>query len=214
MSDDEIVKKKHLGMLEFVLKNIHYRDTIKLWDKFLTKFKTDIVVDKEREYIYLRAFLQYTDCKLSEERQGDLEQIITKHLSEAEKDTLMRTIVNAQDHNSSIALHFASIFGRTKIVKLLCKHKADINIQDDCGLTPLDAALIHGHTKIVKYLHKHQDNISVQDNFNVTTLTTTLECDSTNSDTLDHNIFDDINIYGDQTPLAGVKLEVPTLRIR
>ncbi|KAJ6644874.1 DNA mismatch repair protein MutL [Pseudolycoriella hygida] len=38
------------------------------------------------------AYRQYTDCKLSEERQIDLEQIIAKHLSHQDKDALMRTV--------------------------------------------------------------------------------------------------------------------------
>lgn len=65
MSDDEIVKKKHLGMLEYMIKHIHMRDMIKLWEKFLTEFKHIIILDKEKGYIYLRSFLWYTDTKLS-----------------------------------------------------------------------------------------------------------------------------------------------------
>ena len=39
MSDDEIKKKPHLGMLEFFLKNIHQPDIIKTWQQFLYDFK-------------------------------------------------------------------------------------------------------------------------------------------------------------------------------
>ena len=39
MSDDEIRKKKHLGMLKYFLKHIHDRDKIKLWEQFLENFK-------------------------------------------------------------------------------------------------------------------------------------------------------------------------------
>lgn len=92
MSDDEIIKKKHLGMMEYMLKNIHMRDMLKLWEEFLITFKHVLILDKEREYIYLRSFLWYTDTKLPENKQSDLEQIITKHLSEEDKDTLMRTV--------------------------------------------------------------------------------------------------------------------------
>ena len=38
MTDDEIVKKKHLGMLEYMMQHIHMQDMIKLWEKFLTEF--------------------------------------------------------------------------------------------------------------------------------------------------------------------------------
>ena len=38
MSDDEIKKKAHLGMMEYFMKNIHTRDMIKLWEEFLENF--------------------------------------------------------------------------------------------------------------------------------------------------------------------------------
>ena len=92
MSDDEIVKKKHLGIMEFMLKNIHQRDMFKLREDFFTKFKHDILIDKERGYIYIKSFLWYTDAKLTEEQQPELERILTQHLSLEDKDNLMRTI--------------------------------------------------------------------------------------------------------------------------
>ncbi|KJV62598.1 Rpn family recombination-promoting nuclease/putative transposase [Rickettsia amblyommatis] len=91
-SDDEIEQKKHLGMMEYFLKHIHQRDMLKLWDEFLIRFKPSIIMDKESGYIYLRSFLWYTDAKISEEKQQELEQIIVKHLSTEEKDNIMRTI--------------------------------------------------------------------------------------------------------------------------
>ncbi|WP_425361645.1 Rpn family recombination-promoting nuclease/putative transposase [Candidatus Tisiphia endosymbiont of Mystacides longicornis] len=92
MSDDEIVQKKHLGMMEYVMKHIHQRDMIKLWEQFLERFKLEILVDKENGYIYLRSFLCYTDAKLPEERQSELEQLLAKYLSEEEKGNIMRTV--------------------------------------------------------------------------------------------------------------------------
>ncbi len=92
MSDDEIVQKKHLGMMEYVMKHIHQRDMIKLWERCLERFNLEILVDKENGYIYLRSFLWYTDAKLPEERQSELEQLLAKYLSEEEKGNIMRTI--------------------------------------------------------------------------------------------------------------------------
>jgi predicted transposase/invertase (TIGR01784 family) len=92
ISDDEIETKKHLGMMEYFLKHIHQRDMLKLWDEFLSRFKETIIMDKELGYIYLRSFLWYTDTKVSEEKQPELERIIVKHLSMEEKDDIMRTI--------------------------------------------------------------------------------------------------------------------------
>ncbi|MFU7501061.1 MAG: Rpn family recombination-promoting nuclease/putative transposase, partial [Candidatus Tisiphia sp.] len=92
MSDDEIVQKKHLGMMEYVMKHIHQRDMIKLWEELLQRFKLEIVVDKDKGYIYIKSFLWYTDAKLPEERQVELEKVLAKYLSEEEKGNIMRTI--------------------------------------------------------------------------------------------------------------------------
>lgn len=92
MSDDEIIKKKHLGMLEYMMKHIHMRDMIKLWEKFLTKFKHIIILDKEKGYIYLRSFLWYTDTKLPAQKQPELVQVFTKHLLSKDKDSIMKTV--------------------------------------------------------------------------------------------------------------------------
>lgn len=94
MSDDEIVKKKHLGMLEYMIKHIHMRDMIKLWKKFLTEFKHIIILDKEKGYIYLRSFLWYTDAKLSKQKQPELVEVLNKHLLPQGKDTIMKTIAD------------------------------------------------------------------------------------------------------------------------
>ena len=92
MSDDEIKKKQHLGMLEYFLKHIHQRDMLKLWEDFLTHFKEMVLIDKENGYIYLKQFIWYTDSKVSEERQKELSEILIEHLSEKEEGNIMRTI--------------------------------------------------------------------------------------------------------------------------
>ncbi len=92
MSDDEIVQKKHLGMMEYVMKHIHQGDMVALWEKFLETFKLEILVDKKQGYIYIKSFLWYTDAKLSEERQVELERVLAKYLSEEETGNIMRTI--------------------------------------------------------------------------------------------------------------------------
>ncbi|MCC8371239.1 MAG: transposase [Rickettsia endosymbiont of Pseudomimeciton antennatum] len=75
-----------------MLKHIHERDMIKLWEEFLQRFKLEILIDKENGYIYLRSFLWYTDTKLPEARQSELEELLAKYLSEEEKGNIMRTI--------------------------------------------------------------------------------------------------------------------------
>jgi predicted transposase/invertase (TIGR01784 family) len=92
MSDDEIKKKQHLGMVEYFLKHIHQRDMIKLWEQFLENFKETVLIDKANGYIYLKLFIWYTDSKVSEERQKELSEVLVKHLSEQEEASIMRTI--------------------------------------------------------------------------------------------------------------------------
>ncbi|MFU7500210.1 MAG: Rpn family recombination-promoting nuclease/putative transposase [Candidatus Tisiphia sp.] len=92
MSDDEIVQQKHLGMMSYVMKHIHQRDMLKLWEEFLRRFKLEVLIDKENGYIYLESFLWYTDAKLQEEQQLELEQVLAKYLSEEEQVNIMRTI--------------------------------------------------------------------------------------------------------------------------
>ncbi len=92
MPDDEIIKQRHIGMMQYMLKHIHQRDILKLWEDFLGKFQAEIIVDKEHDYIYIRSFLWYTDTKLPEDRQSALEQLLAKYLSEEEKGNIMRTV--------------------------------------------------------------------------------------------------------------------------
>ena len=90
--NDEIIKKQHLGMMEFFMKHIHQRDMLKLWRQFLESFEDVILIDKKNGYIYIKQFLWYTDAKVSEEDQQELSQILTEHLKEKEGVDTMRTI--------------------------------------------------------------------------------------------------------------------------
>lgn len=94
MSDNEIVKKKHIGMLEYILKHIHERDMIQLWEQFLANFNHVIILDKEKGYIYLKSFLWYTDAKISKKQQPRLVQVFDKYLSPQHKDNIMKTIAD------------------------------------------------------------------------------------------------------------------------
>lgn len=92
MTNDEIKQKQYLGMLEYFLKHIHIRDKLKLWDSFLTEFKEMIFIDKQNEYFYIKHFLWYTNAKVSEEQQQELNLLLAKHLSTTEQEQIMRTI--------------------------------------------------------------------------------------------------------------------------
>ena len=92
MPDDEIKKKAHLGMMEYFMKHVHARDILHLWEEFLENFKSSIVLDKEKGYLYIRSFLWYSDSKLPEDQQSVLEKIITEHLPSEDTEDIMRTI--------------------------------------------------------------------------------------------------------------------------
>ena len=93
-SDDEIVNKKHLGMMEYMLKHIKARDILNLWQTLLERFKSSIEIDKNNGYIYIKWLLWYSDAKISEDKQVKLARIIAKHLNKADQEGLMRTIAD------------------------------------------------------------------------------------------------------------------------
>jgi len=86
ISNDEIIKKQYLGMMEFFMKHTHQSDMLKLWKQFLESFEDVILIDKKNGYIYIKQFLWYTKTKVSEESQKELSKILTEHLTE--EDTM------------------------------------------------------------------------------------------------------------------------------
>lgn len=93
-SDDEIEKKKHLGMMEYMLKHIKARDILNLWQSLLEKFESSIEIDKKNGFIYIKWLLWYSDAKVSEDKQVELAKIIAKHLNKTDQEGLMRTIAD------------------------------------------------------------------------------------------------------------------------
>jgi predicted transposase YdaD len=93
-SDDEIAKKKHLGMMEYMLKHIKARDILNLWQSLLEKFESSIEIDKENGYIYIKWLLWYSDAKVSEDKQVELAKIISSYLKKEDQEGLMRTIAD------------------------------------------------------------------------------------------------------------------------
>ncbi|ABV85323.1 Rpn family recombination-promoting nuclease/putative transposase [Rickettsia massiliae] len=93
-SDDEIEKKKHLGMMEYMLKHIKARDILNLWQSLLERFKSSIEIDKKNGYIYIKWLLWYSDAKVDADKQAELAKIIAKHLNKADGEGLMRTIAD------------------------------------------------------------------------------------------------------------------------
>ena len=93
-SDNEIEKKKHLGMMEYMLKHLKARDILNLWQSLLEKFESSIEIDKENGYIYIKWLLWYSDAKVSEDKQVELAKIIASYLKKEDQEGLMRTIAD------------------------------------------------------------------------------------------------------------------------
>jgi len=74
------------------MKHIHTRDILKLWAEFLDQFKETILIDKERGYIYIKQLLWYSDSKVPESKQQELNDLILKNLNEKDGEDIMRTI--------------------------------------------------------------------------------------------------------------------------
>lgn len=97
MHDDEITKKKHLGMMEYFLKHIHDRDMLKVWENFFTQFKDKevILIEKENEYLYLRLFICYTDAKVPMDSKQALNELIKNNLPKEDGEKVVYTIADS-----------------------------------------------------------------------------------------------------------------------
>ena len=94
-SDDKILHKKHLGMFEYFLKHIHQRDMLELWEDFLEKCKSMILMDKENNYIYIKSLIWYSDNRVPDNKKGQLEKLIIESLPEEDGERVMRTIADS-----------------------------------------------------------------------------------------------------------------------
>src|SRR5204863_7619282 len=48
-----------------------------------------------------------------------------------------KTLINARDKDGRAPLHWAALYGQTKVMELLLADKADVNLLDGYGFTPL-----------------------------------------------------------------------------
>lgn len=94
MPQDEITRKKQLGMFEFFLKHIHQRDMIKLWEEFFQSFGGNMVINCESGFIYIKRLLCYTEPKVLEEEKQKLANLIIDNLAEEGED-IMRSMADA-----------------------------------------------------------------------------------------------------------------------
>jgi predicted transposase/invertase (TIGR01784 family) len=95
MSDDEIAKKKHLALVEYIMKHVQMRDMLKLWESLFKKLPDAVIIDKEHGYFYISNLLWYVDGKLSVEKRDELSSLIIEHLPKDDGEKLMRTIADS-----------------------------------------------------------------------------------------------------------------------
>lgn len=93
---------------------------------------------------------------------------ICKHKFETSKQ--LETLVKGKDScNGKTALSLVCEKGHLEIVKLLCKHGAELDSMDNSGQTPLMLATLNGYGQIASYLARIGASLFINDN-NGTTL--------------------------------------------
>jgi hypothetical protein len=125
MSDDDIAKKKHLALFEYMLKHIDIRDMLKLWENIFKKLPHAIIVDKEHEYFYIKNLLWYTDGKLPENKRDEL-SFILEHLPKNDGENIMKTIADSYiDEGINKGITIGEARGVEKTAKRMIKEGID-----------------------------------------------------------------------------------------
>ena len=93
MSDEEIRKKPHLGLVEFFMKHIHDKELLKIWHESFRNFEELIVCDKRLGLIYIKMLLWYTYDKMSDEDNKQLNKLLVESLNQ-DGDEIMQTVAD------------------------------------------------------------------------------------------------------------------------
>ncbi|KAI8514584.1 Unconventional myosin-XVI [Branchiostoma belcheri] len=98
-------------------------------------------------------------------------------LGRGDVQTMRRELQAGRDVNQRFpwlygetALHWASRYGQTGVVKLLIQHGADVGARDIDGGTALHLAIRNGHTRIVELLIQHGADVTARDKDDMTAL--------------------------------------------
>ena len=92
MPDDEIIRKKHIALFEYVLKHIHERDMLGLLENLFKLLPHAIEIDKKQDYFYIKKILWYIDTKVPAEKQEELNNLLINNLSKEEGEEIMSSI--------------------------------------------------------------------------------------------------------------------------
>ncbi|KAI8514592.1 Unconventional myosin-XVI [Branchiostoma belcheri] len=96
-------------------------------------------------------------------REGDV-QTVRRELQAG------RDVNQGSNGDDMTALHVASWYGQTGVVKLLIQHGADVGARDEDGETALHWASRNGQTGVVKLLIQHGADVGARDKYGRTAL--------------------------------------------
>jgi ankyrin repeat protein len=71
-------------------------------------------------------------------------------------------LINARDSGGKTALHWAALYGQTKVMELLLAQKADVNSLDEDGFTPLHWAATFNQSDAVKLLLANKADMNIK----------------------------------------------------
>ena len=73
-----------------------------------------------------------------------------------------KKLVNARDSDGRAPLHWAALYGQTKVMELLLAKKADVNLLDGDGFTPLHWAATFNKRDAVELLLANKANMNIK----------------------------------------------------
>ena len=73
-----------------------------------------------------------------------------------------KKLVNARDSGGKAPLHWAALYGQTKVMELLLAEKADVNLLDGDGFTPLHWAATFNKNEAVELLLANKANMNIK----------------------------------------------------
>jgi len=73
-----------------------------------------------------------------------------------------KKLVDARDSGGRAALHWAALYGQTKVMELLLAKKADVNLLDGDGFTPLHWAATFNKRDAVELLLANKANMNIK----------------------------------------------------
>ena len=93
ISDDDIRKDHHIAIVQYMIKHIRDRDLVKAWENMFRLFPDAILLDRQREYIYIKKLLWYSDARLEKGKEQGLEEILKNNLKQ-EGEKIVKTIAD------------------------------------------------------------------------------------------------------------------------